>query len=205
MMDVSIVKCASYDENEVKEALGKALDGVGGLDWVKAGMKIAIKANLVSAMSPEKAATTHPVLLCALTDMLTERGAEVVIGDSPGGVYSKAYVNMIYSASQVKAAEEHGAKLNQDFSQKFKKNPDGKVLKEITYTGYLDDADAIIDFSKLKAHGMMGMSNAAKNMFGVIPGTIKPEYHFKFPNYDDCADMIVDLDEAFKPRLCIIC
>ncbi len=202
-MDVSLVKCKSYDESEVKAALGEVLEPVGGLDWVKEGMTVIIKANLVSALSPDKAATTHPALLCALTDMFVSRGAEVIIGDSPGGVYNKPYVNMIYSASQMKLAEAHGAKLNQDFSQNTMKNPDGKVLKELTYTGYLDKADAIIDFCKLKAHGMMGMSNAAKNMFGVIPGTIKPEYHYKFPNYDDFADMIIDLDELFKPRLCI--
>ena len=100
-------------------------------------------------------------------------------------------------------AENHGAVLNQDFSQKTVDNPGGKVLKNFTYTAYLDDADGIIDFCKLKSHGMMGMSNAAKNMFGAIPGTIKPEYHYKFPDYDNFADMIVDIDEYFKPRLSI--
>jgi ferredoxin len=52
---------------------------------------------------------------------------------------------------------------------------------------------------------MMGMSAAAKNMFGVIPGTMKPEYHFRFPSHEDFARMIVDIDEYFAPKmkLCI--
>jgi ferredoxin len=50
---------------------------------------------------------------------------------------------------------------------------------------------------------MMGMSCAAKNLFGTIPGIIKPEYHFRFPKYEDFADMIVDLDEYFHPVLSI--
>lgn len=50
---------------------------------------------------------------------------------------------------------------------------------------------------------MMGMSAAVKNMFGAIPGTMKPEYHYKFPNYADFADMLVDLNEYFKPHLAI--
>ena len=51
-------------------------------------MRVVIKANLVSAMKPEKAATTHPALLSALTHLLREKGAHVVIGDSPGGTYA---------------------------------------------------------------------------------------------------------------------
>ena len=77
------------------------------------------------------------------------------------------------------------------------------MLHEFTYTGYLDKADLIINFAKLKSHGMMGMSCAAKNIFGVVPGIIKPEYHFRYPKYEDFADMIVDLDEYFHPTLSI--
>lgn len=204
MIDVSLVKCESYDEKEVKAALEAVLEPIGGLNWVTEGMTVVIKANLVAGMAPDKAVTTHPTLLCELTKMLKEKGAAVVIGDSPGGIYNHAFVNRIYTAAGMKECEKCGAELNQDFSQKEMDNPDGKVLKSLAYTAYLDRADAIIDFCKLKSHGMMGMSAAAKNMFGAIPGTIKPEYHFKYPNYEDFADMIVDIDELFKPRLSIV-
>ena len=95
--------------------------------------------------------------------------------------------------------------MNHDFGQVETKFPEAKVLHSFTYTSYLDSCDAIIDFCKLKTHGMMGMSAAAKNMFGVIPGTMKPEYHFRFPNHEDFARMIVDIDEYFAPKmkLCI--
>lgn len=204
MTEVSLVKCESYDEKEVRTALEAVLEPVGGLEWVTDGMTVVIKANLVAGMAPDKAVTTHPVLICELTKMLKDRGARVIIGDSPGGIYSHAYVSRVYAAAGLKAAEECGAELNQDFSQKDMDNPDGVVLKRLTYTAYLDKADAIIDFCKLKSHGMMGMSAAAKNMFGAIPGTIKPEYHFKYPEYEDFANMIVDIDELFKPRLSIV-
>lgn len=203
MFDVSVIKCDSYDSAEVKKALAEALEAVGGLDWVKDGMKIAVKANLVSFMSPDKAATTHPALLCELVKMLKAKGAEVVIGDSPGGIYNSAYVNKVYKATGMYEAEKIGARLNHNFEQSEAKNPDGMVLKNFVYTSYLDEADAIINFCKLKTHGMMGMSAAAKNIFGVIPGTLKPEYHFRFPNHSDFARMMVDLDEYFKVRLCI--
>ena len=82
--------------------------------------------------------------------------------------------------------------------------PEGHTLKELEYTRYLDDADAIISFCKLKTHGMMGMSACVKNMFGAIPGTFKPEYHYKFPQHAQFADMLVDINERFKPRLCLV-
>ncbi|MDD6189402.1 MAG: DUF362 domain-containing protein [Clostridiales bacterium] len=199
--DVSIVPCADYDHAEA--ALAQVLEPIGGLDWVQPGMKIAIKVNLVTAMKPDSAGTTHPSLVCALSKMLTARGASVIIGDSPGGIYSSVYLNRVYSVTGMRQAEAFGAALNENFGQTEVRFPEARVLKNFTCTSWLLEADAIIDFCKLKSHGMMGMSAAVKNMFGTIPGTMKPEYHYKFPNYPDFADMLVDLNEFFKPRLAI--
>ena len=201
--DVSIVPCPTYDVQACREALQQVLAPLGGLSFIKPEMTVVIKLNLVSAMKPEQAATTHPSLVCALTQMLAERGARVILGDSPGGLFSSAYLSHVYNVTGLREAEACGAQLNDDFSQKAASFPAAKVCKSFTYTGYLDKADVLIDFSKLKSHGMMGMSNAAKNLFGAIPGTMKPEYHFRFPNAEDFADMIVDLDEYFHPTLCI--
>ncbi len=203
MFDVSIAKCDSYEREEISAALAEVLNAFGGLDFVKPGMKIAIKANLVSFMKPEDAATTHPMLLCELVRMLTGRGAEVVIGDSPGGLYNAAYVGKVYKATGMHDVEPLGATLNMDFSTKETKFEEGKVLREFSYTAYLDHVDAIINVCKLKTHGMMGMSGAVKNLFGCIPGIMKPEYHYRFPNHADFARMLVDLNEYFKPTLCI--
>lgn len=203
-MIVSIVDCPDYASDTVKEALEQVLTPLGGLNWVKEGMTIAIKANLVTFFHPDKAATTHPALLCALVEMLKGRGARVIVGDSPGGLYNHAYVNRIYAATGMKQVEASGAELNQDFSQKQVHFPDAKIASDFTYTGWLDQADAIINFCKLKTHGMMGMSAAVKNLFGTIPGTMKPEYHYRFPEIANFSDMIVDLNEYFKPVLSIV-
>lgn len=206
MTDVSIVACPSYEEENVKKALQEVLSPIGGLDWVTPGMKVAIKANLVSMMKPEAAATTHPALLCALVEELKVRGADVVIGDSPGGLYNAVFLNRIYSVTGMKDVEKQGAALNQNFSNSEAEFPDAMVNKSFTYTAYLDEADAIINFCKLKTHGMMGMSASVKNMFGVVPGTFKPEYHFRFPNHADFAKMLIDLNTYFAPkvRLCLV-
>jgi uncharacterized protein (DUF362 family)/Pyruvate/2-oxoacid:ferredoxin oxidoreductase delta subunit len=201
--DVAVVRCKAYNVETVKPALEEALNAVNGLDFVMPGMKIIIKPNLVSFKKPDAAATTHPALLEALVEMLLSRGADVTIGDSPGGPHSLPLLNRVYTATGMDRLEKLGAKLNRNMNEKTVDFPEGKVLKNFTYTEYLDEADAIIDFCKLKSHGMLGMSAAVKNLFGTIPGLKKPEVHYKFQNDAEFADMLVDLNEYFKPRLAI--
>ncbi len=201
--DVAVVRCKTYNVEAVKPALEEALNAVNGLDFVMPGMKIIIKPNLVSFKKPDAAATTHPALLEALVEMLLSRGADVTIGDSPGGPHSLPLLNRVYAATGMDRVEKLGAKLNRNMNEKTVDFPEGKVLKNFTYTQYLDEADAIIDFCKLKSHGMLGMSAAVKNLFGTIPGLKKPEVHYKFQNDAEFADMLVDLNEYFKPRLAI--
>jgi len=214
---VALVKCDSYEYEEIKRAVDESLNLIGGLDFIKPGMKIGIKANLVTGSAADKAITTHPVLLKRLCELLVERGASVVIGDSPGGLYTPAFVQNIYKAcglyelesikgqdNDIPGAPVPSVTLNTDFSIKDGKFPDAASLKSFIYTGWLDDVDAIIGFSKLKTHAMMGMSCAVKNMFGCIPGTTKPDYHMRFPEEKAFANVMVDLNEFFKPTLYLV-
>ena len=124
MIDVAIARCPSYTKELCRAALEETLSRLGGLDWVQPGMKIGIKANLVSAMKPEKAATTHPVLLAALVSLLKERGAEVIVGDSPGGLYNAAHLSRVYAATGMDGI---GAELNRDFGTREVEFPQAKV------------------------------------------------------------------------------
>lgn len=203
-MDVAISKCDNYSEEYVRKSIKEVIELLGGLDMIKDGSKVAIKVNLVSAMKPEKSATTHPALLIELVKLLKEKNCEVIIGDSPGGPYNAMYLNGVYSATRMTELKEYGAVLNNDFSQEMADFKEGVAIKQFPYTAYLTKADYIINFSKLKSHGMMGMSVATKNLFGIIPGTQKPEFHFRFPNHNDFANMLIDLNEFLKPCLCIV-
>ncbi len=201
MGKVYIYKCVNYEEKNVNKAMKELLSSFSVLKKIKPGTKVVIKANLVSAMSPEKSATVHPELLKYLTKFLQDKGCIVTIGDSPGGIYTKAHLSHVYNITKM---DETGALLNEDFSVKKAVFNDAQVLKTFDYTGYLDNADMIINFCKLKSHAMMKMSCAVKNLFGTIPGTTKPEYHYRFPNHVDFANMLIDLNEYFKPVINIV-
>ena len=200
MSELHFSPCATYEKQQVKEALSKICD----LSWVQKGMRVAIKVNLITALAPDKAGTTHPIVIDAFCDLLVERGASVVIGDSPGGVWTAAYLEHVYKVTGLTALEREGVSLNRDFSVKTASHPEAMIAKSFEYTGYLDDADAIINICKLKSHGMMGMSAAVKNMFGAVPGITKPQYHYRFPDPKDFSDMILDIHSYFKPRLNIV-
>ena len=201
--EVALVPCGSYEDREVEAALRDAVEQVKGLDFVRPGMRVAVKVNLVTAMKPESAATVHPSVVCALVRLLRERGAEVVLGDSPGGIYAAGYLRMVYDVCGMRQAEAFGAELNDDFSVKEADFPHAVKARHFPYTAYLAEADAIIDLCKLKTHAMMGMTCAVKNFFGSIPGTRKPEFHYQFPRAEDFANVLVDLYEYSRPRLCI--
>ena len=201
--DVSIVPCADYSAAAVEAALTAALLPFGGLDWVTPGMRVAVKVNLLGPHRPEKAATTHPALVTALCRRLAARGASVVVGDSPGGFFTRAFLAPVYAACGMQQAVQPGVRLNDDFTETDVDNPAGAVLKAFRCTNYLRDADAIIDVCKLKTHGLMAYTGAVKNMFGAIPGMKKSELHYAFPTAESFAAMLVDLYERVRPRICI--
>lgn len=199
---VLLAKCDDYNSVRLQEILKKQLECIGVLGKVKPGMKIALKLNLVTAMKPDTAGTTHPAVIEALCNILIGMGAEVVLGDSPGGPFTSAYLKGVYHICGIDAvAERTGAKLNMDFSQTDVFFDEGVIARSISVTSWLLNADAIINCCKLKTHGMMAMSAAVKNMFGSIPGTMKPEYHFRFPQQSDFANMLIDLQEYWKPKM----
>lgn len=184
--------------------MGLLLSQMDALNFVKPGMTIAIKVNLITAMKPEQAATTHPALVRELCRRIVEKGAHPVVGDSPGGIYSAAFLRNVYQTAGLLSIEEVGGILNDNFEVRNAVDHDAAVMNTFPYTAWLDDADAVISFAKLKTHAMMGMTCAVKNIFGTIPGTAKPECHMRFPQEDRFADMLIDLNEHFRPALYLV-
>ena len=201
---VAVVPCPDYGSETVKAALAAAVEAAGGLGWVRPGMRIAVKTNLVARMKPETAAVTHPALVSELCRMLVSLGADVVVGDSPGGPFNAAWVNGVYAGSGIRAVEAAGAHLNADFETREVDYPAARTAKRLPLTAWLLEADAVIDFAKLKTHAMAGMTCAVKNFFGAIPGTRKPEFHYSYPRTADFCSMLVDLSEFFAPRLTLV-
>ncbi|MBQ7307466.1 MAG: DUF362 domain-containing protein [Clostridia bacterium] len=201
---VAVLPLDDYDYDQSLVTLKKLLESIDDFSWLKPGMTVGIKVNLVASMKPEEAGTTNPILVKALCKILIEKGAKVVVGDSPGGLFTPSHLNTVYKVTQMTMVEEVGASLNQNFNQLQEVFVDAKVCKTLDSCEWLKNCDALINFCKLKTHGMMAMSSAVKNLFGTIGGTLKPEYHFRYPNIEDFASMLVDINEFYKCKLNIV-
>ena len=141
MDKVFIEKCSEYENS--KNALLSILNNFECLKKINSKSKVLIKANLVSALPPEKGATTNYLLLSFLVEYLKNKGAKVVIGDSPGGQYNKSHLDHIYKITKM---NETGAELNYNFNIKNTSDNKAFFLKNFDYTSYIDDSDFKINF-----------------------------------------------------------
>ncbi|MEA4987030.1 MAG: DUF362 domain-containing protein [Anaerovorax sp.] len=205
---VSLLSCKSYEYeyDAVRSVINQSVENLGGWSlFVSRGEKVLLKVNLVMKKAPELAATSHPVFVQAVSDLLMEQGVQVIIGDSPGGLFTENRLKAIYQVCGMKeAAEKSGAKLNYNVGYSEVKNPNGRLLKRLTNINVLREVDKVINLSKLKTHGMMRMTGAVKNMFGTIPGTLKAEYHLNRSEPEDFADALIDIYLCANPVLSFI-
>ena len=99
---VSILSCENYDYENMLKVVKETFDNLGGIEkYIKKGEKVLLKVNLVMKKAPEEAATTHPALAYALAKTLVDYGAEVTIGDSPGGPFSETLLKGMYKHSSI--------------------------------------------------------------------------------------------------------
>ena len=203
-VEVCASPCEAYDYEKVRAVLAEQFRLLKAEEVIRPGMRVAVKPNLVTRSSPDECAVTHPAVLCAVVSLLKELGASVVIAESPGGPYTPALLKTIYEHSGCAKAAEYGAELNYDCTWGELKAPEAKLCRSFSVITPLLTADAIVDVCKLKTHCMMGLSAAVKNLFGAVPGLMKPELHCRFPEKEAFGTMIADLCQALHPVLSVV-
>ncbi len=206
MGKVVLDPCENYEPERVRACIHRVLEPLGGIGhYVKPGMKVVLKPNLLSAKKPADAATTHPAFVEAVALVVMEAGGIVTIADSPGGPYNAMWLKRVYAATGMESvADSTGAKLNGDLRVVTIPMEDGGLLKSVNILKPLADADCIINLAKLKTHMMMVYTGAVKNMFGAIAGTEKTDFHARMNDYDRFAMAICDIHRAVRPTLNLI-
>lgn len=196
MAKVSIVRCLDYYTEHVFEAVKRAVDLSGGIEnFVKPGMKVLLKPNLLSARAPEEAVDTHPEVVRAVVRLVKGAGAVPFIGDSPGG-YGKNIEEVFVKSGMRKMALEEGVELVKFTSSKF---VDGLPISRFVF-----DSDCIISIPKFKTHSITVLTGAIKNMYGTVIGLAKAGCHSKAPKEEDFAKVIAKVYSISKPHLNIL-
>ena len=204
--NVYVVKCESYEKAD--EKINELLNLMGGMSqFAKKGEKITLKANLLGAVPPEKAVSTHPSIVAAVGKLAKKEGAVPLIADSPGSgyLYNEATLKKLYkTCGMYDAAEQAGIEVNMDTGYERVSFPQGKLMKQIDVIKPITQADAVINICKMKTHLFMHMTGAVKNHFGIIPGLSKVGFHAKLFDKERFADMLLDLSLYVAPRLTIM-
>ncbi len=199
---VSLVRCSSYEADEIRPALRRAIEPLGGIEaFMKPGQRVLLKPNLLSAKDPLRAVTTHPNLVEAVAEEVRRVGAVPFVGDSPGGAM-RGIKRVWANTGMEEMAGRAGLELvNFEASG-------SKGIKFGKHTFYVAkpvlDADVIINLPKLKTHSLTLLTCAVKNMFGVMPGFRKGEQHKLYPKPAEFAQMLVHLYKLVPPSLTIV-
>jgi len=203
---VALRRCGTYDREAVQQAMDDVFALCGGIErFVKPGERVLIKVNLLMKRTPDRATTTHPEVMRAIVRAVQRAGGVAILADSPGGPYTRGMLAGVYETCGVSAvAKETGCELNDDFSVMTRTLPEGFAARKLDLLGILEKVDKVITVGKLKTHGLTTMTGAVKNLFGVIPGTVKVEYHARYQDVRLFSDMLLDICTAVKPCFAIL-
>ncbi|MDY6881370.1 MAG: DUF362 domain-containing protein [Desulfatiglans sp.] len=199
---VVLVKCDSYEEARVYEAVEQGFHLLGGVtEFVKSGERITLKPNILVGSNPEKSVTTHPSVLKAVGKLIKQAGGDVYYGDS--SALGKCEGNA-KRAGLKEAGDEIGIALADFDNGQTVSHREARLVKQFVIANGVMESDGLVSLPKLKSHALTRLTGAVKNQFGCIPGTLKSQFHVKLPDPGDFATMLVDLNTLIQPRLFIM-
>ncbi|VVB91729.1 Ferredoxin [uncultured archaeon] len=204
MVKVSIVKCENYEHQKVKKALLHSLELIGGIgSIIKPGDNVLLKVNVIIGFPPERAATTHPAIVGAMTEIVREEGGVPWVGDSSG---AHGYTAQSLELCGIKkVCEEYGGRLiNFESTGTYPVKANGKVLTTINIAKPAIDCDVLVSLPKMKTHQLTKYTGAVKNFYGVIPGSGKARIHKQAPTEERLSEALLDIYSSLKPRLAVM-
>ncbi len=207
---VSIVQ-----NTDIVYAVNSALDQINIPDLT--GKTVLLKPNVGREANPRSGVNTNPDVVKAVFIYLKKRfKAKFLIGDSPiiNTDTRNAFEHSGFS-ELINDPEIHYVDL--DSKPFFEVDiPNGKILKKIKLTGYLNEIDFIISIPVLKMHMHTGASLSFKNLKGLIykrnkitlhhlqaPDIIK-ELLTSMKHVKELDVAISDLAQVIKPDLAVI-
>jgi len=196
MPQVQIRKIESYDPAALDAAVKSFLREMP-LSRVNRSKRVLIKPNLLGAYLPERAVTTHPAVVEALVRYWLEKGKEVWIGDSPGGALNVERVWETCGYNDL--AKRYPVKLVNLSTAGFRElDYEGTKVKisEVFWR-----CGIIINVAKYKTHSLTGFTGGLKNLYGLVPGLIKTDYHRLYPATKDFAALLLALYWLTRSRV----
>lgn len=154
---------------EPEEMFRRGIAEMGGMkNFVKPGMKVAVKPNIGWDKAPELAGNTNPKLVAEIIKQCFDAGAsEVTVFDHTCDDWIKCYKN----SGIEDAAKAAGAKVmpaHQESYYRAIELPRGKKMKTAKVHEAILDSDVWINVPVLKNHGGANLTISMKNLMGIV-------------------------------------
>lgn len=175
---VAVMNADRYDARLIARKVSAALETLGVA--IPRGARVLVKPNVLAQNYPAQCATTHPAVVDALCAILSDSGCLVTIGDS-SAFWQPGHTRRAFETSGIaRIARKYGARLVafEEDGGVIRRREGNAILDAVLLTRRLDETDWLVNLPKLKTHSFFRMSGAVKNLFGLVPGGTKYEYHF---------------------------
>ena len=193
MSRVALLKCEEYDTLVIKEKMNKALNLIGLDPALFAGKRVVVKPNLLSATAPERSVVTHPEFFRAALRMVRDHGGAPVLCESPG---FQPLAKVMKKTGYDRIVEEEGCEVADPRVTGILFHDGPCRFKRFEISSAVFDADLILNLPKFKTHGLTYMTGAVKNLFGLIYGLNKSQWHFKAPSKEEFSEFLLDYYSA---------
>ncbi len=203
---VAIVRCETYNPEEVNNALKKAFELLEIDSFEEfVGNDFILKPNLCLPASPETHLTTHPEILRQLIKLLKEKNNSLRIGDTSIGYDDNRRSDLVWEKTGLnKLLEEFNlsrADLQKDIRFKEVKINGEKfilpIAREITQK-------KVINVPKLKTHSYMLMTACVKNFYGVLAGDAKKRFHHLAGTKEKFVKLLLIINGLVNNRLNVV-
>jgi uncharacterized protein (DUF362 family)/NAD-dependent dihydropyrimidine dehydrogenase PreA subunit len=193
------IRKASYDPDVIRPVVQEMLDSMGP-DWISPGMRVLLKPNMLMPAAPELAIVTHPLIVRTVAAYMLGKGAQVQVSDSPPiGSFRKLIRQSGYDDA-LKDLDVDLKPLDQSVHVDI-----GPPFNGIEIAREAVEADVVINLAKLKSHAMMYLSLGIKNIFGLVVGLRKPEWHMRAGvDRRMFAKLLVQIYQAVSPAFTIV-
>jgi uncharacterized protein (DUF362 family)/Pyruvate/2-oxoacid:ferredoxin oxidoreductase delta subunit len=198
-MDTVIFHPAEYEYGTLKTTISGLLAGLGSLR-IEPGARVLIKPNFLAPAKPERAMTTHPLVVRAVVEYVLQQGALPLVADSPGmGTFERLLREGGYGEA-LKGLDVELRPFRESLPVDI-----GEPFGKIAIAREALEADAVINLPKLKAHAMMLLTLGVKNLFGCVVGLAKVQWHMRSGvNRYLFARLLVQIYRAVNPAATLI-
>ena len=193
MTRVALLKCEDYDSLLIKEKMLEAMRLIGLEPTLFSGKKVVIKPNLLSATAPEQSVVTHPEFFRAALRMVLDQGGMPILCESPA---FQPLTKVMKKADYDRIVEEEGCEVSDPRATDILFNEGACRYKRFEISSAVFDADIILNLPKFKTHGLTYITGAVKNLFGLIYGLNKSQWHLKARTKEEFSDFLLDYYSA---------